>query len=52
MADFYQIGPVGQVGLVVAMFVLMYDVCMVSPPHAIFLRPWTGAEHPLSVAWC
>ena len=32
------------------------DVCpyvsMLSPPHAIFWRPWTGAERLLPVDWC
>ena len=45
---FHQLGPLGRVGLVVAMSVS----CILSPSQAIFLRGRTGAEHASSVAWC
>ena len=47
---FHRIGLLGRFGLEVAMSVCL-SVCL-SPPHAIFLRPWTGAERPSSVDWC
>ena len=46
---FYQLGPLGRVGLAVAMSV---GVVFLSPSHAIFLRGTTGAERALSVDWC
>ena len=52
---FHQLGPLGRVGLVVAMCVCLYlcfFVCLMSPFHVIFLRGRTGAERALSVDWC
>ena len=48
---FHQLGPLGQVGLVVTKSVCL-SVCLLSPSHAIFLRGRTGAERALSVDWC
>ena len=47
---FQQIGPLGQFGPEVVMSVRLCTY--VSPSHAIFLCPWTGAEGPSSVDWC
>ena len=54
-SNFHQLGPLGRVGLVVAMcvcFFLCFFVCLMSPFHVIFLRCRTGAEGALSVDWC
>ena len=48
---FHQLGPLGRVGLVVAMCVCFF-VSLMSPFHVIFLRGPTGAERALSVDWC
>ena len=50
---FHPLGPLGRVGLVVAMSVclLLLFVCS-SHSHAIFLRGRTCAERALSVDWC
>ena len=53
--NFQQLGPLGRVGLVVAMCVCLsvcLFVCLMSPFHVIFLRGRTGAERASSVDWC
>ena len=47
---FHQLGPLGRVGLVVAMSVCLFT-CL-SPSHAIFLRGRTSAERASFVDWC
>ena len=44
--DFHRIGPLGRFGLVVAMSVhILYAVsCILSPSHAIFVRPLIGPQ--------
>ena len=52
---FHQLGPLGRVGLVVAMcvcFYLCFFVCLMSPFDVIFLRGRTGAERASSMDWC
>ena len=53
--DFHQLGPLGRVGLVVAMCVSLFlciFVCLMSPSHVIFLCGRTGAERASSGDWC
>ena len=47
---FHQVGPLGRVGLVVAMSVCLFT-CL-SSSHAIFLCGPTGAERASFVDWC
>ena len=54
-AYFHQLGPQGQVGLVVVMcvcFFISLFVSLMSPFHVIFVRGRTGAERASSVDWC
>ena len=49
---FHQLGPLGQVNLIVTKsFSVLLSVCL-SPSHAIFLRGRTGAERSSSVDLC
>ena len=51
IANFHQLGPLGQVGLVVAKSVCVLFVFL-SPSHVIFLLGRTGAERASSMEWC
>ena len=44
VAGFHLIGPLGRFGLVVTMSVRILYVSILSPSHAIFLRPPIGPQ--------
>ena len=50
--NFHQLGPLGQVCLVVAKSFCVFVCCVFVPFPCDFLRGRTGAERALSVDWC